>query len=250
MSKGHGWRRRALVAAASALGLAALAIVTNIATTSPPAWLGWLKPASHAWATLGGLVVAVVILAIASVRVEEDPPGGDKGPGPEDGEPPGRLGRVGVPPLPLYRVRRDEAVSSVRKLLLDQAGTGVVGIAGMSGLGKTMVAVMVTADAALLEQFADGVVWLPIGRRDTITTIRQADLLAVLKGSRPAVDDAWSGRLALSAATASRSLLVVLDDVLDGRPARGVRQPGPGLPGAGHLAGRRHRVCCRLLPPS
>ena len=136
------------------------------------------------------------------------PPGAHRPPHPEV-----RLPDV---PIPSERhVPRPGLLDDVRGLLVPGAGRGptLVGLVGMSGVGKTTVARAVADDAAVRARFTDGVAWLTAGP-DAKALDWQRQLAAML-GDASAIADVAAGRDRLRALLAGTPRLIVADDVWD-----------------------------------
>ena len=96
---------------------------------------------------------------------------------------PGKVGRlVNVPELPPNFLPRDEELKGIKELVFsgEKKATGItgvskkVGVQGMGGIGKSVLAAVVARDDGVRLAFPDGIFWLSIGR-----DIREADLLQI-----------------------------------------------------------------------
>jgi hypothetical protein len=136
-----------------------------------------------------------------------------------------------LPSLPEhYRPRVADAAVVLGKL---QSATGAVGITsparavglqGMGGIGKTVLATALVHDAHLRDAFPDGVIWLTFGRQ-TSALSKATELALALTGTRPSFESLAEARGQLGLYTAGKRLLVVLDDVWE----PGVADPFTGL---------------------
>jgi NB-ARC domain len=95
------------------------------------------------------------------------------------------LGRLhDVPALPPNYLPRRNELEPLRDALRhpDSRNVGITGVAqhlgllGMGGIGKSVLAAAVARDGEVREAFPDGVIWLAIGREVEIRS-RQADLV-------------------------------------------------------------------------
>ncbi|HYN38981.1 MAG TPA: NB-ARC domain-containing protein, partial [Rhodospirillales bacterium] len=126
----------------------------------------------------------------------------------------------GVPELPPHFLPRPETLGELKqKLLATDSGTvGVTGVAirvgvhGMGGIGKSVLAAALARDDEVRNAFPAGVFWVPLGQTPNLLT-RQADLYRQLTGQSAAFADAQQGRVALQEKLRERVCLVVLDDV-------------------------------------
>ncbi|HHH42050.1 MAG TPA: hypothetical protein ENK56_08620, partial [Chloroflexi bacterium] len=123
-----------------------------------------------------------------------------------------------VPDLPDHYIPREEDLARVREMLLRPEGevVGIVGVRGMGGIGKSVLAAALARDPAVQDAFPDGVVWLPLGREPDLTA-RQEDLALALTGRRERFRDDVQGKALLRLLVEDKAALVVLDDVWDAR---------------------------------
>jgi WD40 repeat protein len=128
--------------------------------------------------------------------------------------------RYNIPPLPEHYVPREEFLDPLRQALLGDgaAALGIVGVRGMGGIGKSVLAAALAHDLQVQAAFPDGVIWLPIGRMPNLPA-RQEELYLFLTGQRENFRDEIQGRGFLASALAGRACLVILDDVWDARHA-------------------------------
>lgn len=125
-----------------------------------------------------------------------------------------------VPELPPHFMPRPEALDRLRQLVLGEAEGPVVltgrarrvGVHGMGGIGKTVLAAALARDQALRQAFPDGIYWLTLGREPILTTL-QSQLARSLGGAESHIDDPQGGRALLRELLAGRRCLLVLDDV-------------------------------------
>ena len=146
----------------------------------------------------------------------------------------GRL--VKVPELPPHFLPRNEEVRVIIDLVLSQDSkttgiTGIstkVGVQGMGGIGKSVLAAMVARDEQIRKAFADGIFWLSIGR-----DIRDGDLLQIQSGLAKSLGDGSvfeslnEGREKLRELLANKACLLILDDVWIAKDAAAFDSLGP-----------------------
>jgi len=89
----------------------------------------------------------------------------------------------------------------------------LVGLVGMGGSGKSVLAAAAARDPKVTGAFPDGRFWLELGPDPPLLQL-QASLAAVLGDSRP-ITDVPNGRARLSRLLAERRCLLVLDNVWD-----------------------------------
>lgn len=135
-------------------------------------------------------------------------------------EPVPSLGQlIGVPSLPPHYLARAERLNALRDALrvdLDQpvvigGAAARVGVHGMGGIGKSVLAAALARDRKVREAFPDGIVWVPLGTLPDVPALQRRvhrDL-----GGDGAFDTEHQGRQALTELLADRSVLLVLDDV-------------------------------------
>jgi hypothetical protein len=128
----------------------------------------------------------------------------------------GNIGKLmgAVPPLHSHYLPRATELSALRDKVLCQE-VSRVGIAGMGGLGKSVLAASLAKDRSVRQAFRDGVIWVPIGKQPAITS-RQWDIAQAL-GRAPSTpfQDSIAGTAHLSTVLADKTCLIILDDVWD-----------------------------------
>ncbi|WP_200907187.1 NB-ARC domain-containing protein, partial [Ardenticatena maritima] len=119
-----------------------------------------------------------------------------------------------VPSLPDHYIPREEFLPPLREALLrsDATPLGIIGVQGMGGIGKSVLAAALARDLQVQAAFPDGVIWLEMGREPELTA-RQEDLYLILTGERENFKDPAQGRLFLAPALQEKACLVILDDV-------------------------------------
>lgn len=115
-----------------------------------------------------------------------------------------------VPPLPPAFLDRPEySEPLIEKLLSCSVTLGVTAIEGMGGVGKTTMALALCHDVRARAAFADGIVWLTIGKEaDLHIKGYLEDALAALNQ-----DFAVGSEAAYRSSFKDKAVLVVLDDV-------------------------------------
>jgi WD40 repeat protein len=119
-----------------------------------------------------------------------------------------------IPLAVSFEVRRPELLSQVLDALTGPSPEGrLVGLAGMGGAGKSVLAAAGARDPKMSEAFPDGRFWVELGPDPPLLQL-QAGLAAAL-GDRTPVTDVPQGRALLSRLLAERRCLIVLDNVQD-----------------------------------
>ncbi len=125
----------------------------------------------------------------------------------------------GAPELPPHYLPREEDLAGLKRKLLagveSVAITGqgqAVGVHGMGGIGKTVLASALTHDSEVRQAFPDGIYWLTIGQKPNLLDL-QNQLLRQLTGSKQTLTIQGESKDALREALEGRTALVVVDDV-------------------------------------
>ena len=132
---------------------------------------------------------------------------------------PRSMGKLhGVPDLsPHYLPREADLVGLKEKLLAGGASVGItgrssaVGVQGMGGIGKTVLAAALAHDSDVRQAFPDGIYWLTIGQTPNLLDL-QNQLLRQLTSSKETLTTAQEAKDALREALEGRTALVVVDD--------------------------------------
>jgi hypothetical protein len=122
--------------------------------------------------------------------------------------------RITAPPLPPHFVGRAAALVTARQMLVCESGPRVIGLHGMGGLGKTVLAQALCHDRVVQDAFFDAIIWLSVGSGDS-------DLLEQLREAGKALNDANGDYGSRGAASnqlrtllRGKAVLLVLDDVV------------------------------------
>jgi hypothetical protein len=137
-------------------------------------------------------------------------------------EDPGRLGQlVGVPLDEPHYVDRPDALVRLKERVLQgtelAAGitsanrSGRVGLHGMGGMGKTVLAQGFCHDAQVRRAFPDGIYWITIGQQPGLLA-QQTSLLQML-GESAMAESISRARELLRARLAGKRVLLVIDDL-------------------------------------
>jgi|GEM_PF-1039665 len=130
---------------------------------------------------------------------------------------PGRL--IGVPALPPnYRANRERLEALKSELLADlqrpvvvTGAAARVGVQGMGGIGKTVLAMSLARDLETRRAFPDGVCWVGVGQEPNILEL-QRNIMRALQGEAT-IENVDAGREALRLLFESKAMLLILDDV-------------------------------------
>jgi hypothetical protein len=146
---------------------------------------------------------------------------------------PPNLARLhGVPELPPHYLPREADLAGLKqKLLAGGANVGItgqssaVGVQGMGGIGKTVLAAALARDSEVRQAFPDGIYWLTIGQKPNLLDL-QNQLLRQL-GSKETLTTEQEAKDALREALEGRPALLVVDDAwtIDAADAFSVTAP-------------------------
>jgi WD40 repeat protein len=127
-----------------------------------------------------------------------------------------------VPALPPHFLERTPTVDNVIAALVEgdvrtpglESHERIVGISGMSGAGKSVIAASVARDADVRRAFFDGVAWLRLGQSPDLASIFR-QLGAAFGDDVENYRDVPTAQSQLPEALGDRVCLIVLDDVWD-----------------------------------
>src|SRR5580692_7192276 len=109
----------------------------------------------------------------------------------------------GVPELPPHYLPRAADLAGLKqKLLAGGANVGItrhssaVGVQGMGGIGKTVLASALAHDLEVRQMFPDGIYWLPVGQKPNLLDM-QNRLLGQLTGSKETLNTEQEAKDAL-----------------------------------------------------
>ena len=139
---------------------------------------------------------------------------------------------IGVPALPAHFLTRTDRLISLRDALrsgLDSpaplGGTAVhhqfhgiasvsrqVGLHGMGGIGKSVLANLLARDREVRKAFPDGIVWIGLGSLPSITSLMQR-VHQQLGGGDGLLTTEHEGQQKLKEILANKAVLLVIDDV-------------------------------------
>jgi WD40 repeat protein len=140
---------------------------------------------------------------------------------------------MGVPELPPHYREQPERLDALRDILLRDLRLPVVvtgaaarlGLSGMGGIGKSVLANAVVRHPEVRRAFRDGVFWISVGQKPRVTELQR--WVARQLGDESVISDEQSGTEKLRGLLAGRSALLVLDDVWQRRHAEAFPVAGP-----------------------
>jgi hypothetical protein len=125
-----------------------------------------------------------------------------------------RIPRIVIPPMPAHFGPREELLTRARAALLEPSridACRMVGLFGMGGSGKSVLARDLARDEQIRRAFPDGIVWIELGPAPNLLA-RQAQLAEAFGDARAAID--LQQELArLNTLLTGAACLVILDNV-------------------------------------
>jgi hypothetical protein len=124
-----------------------------------------------------------------------------------------------VPSLPQKFMAREKAVAAVRDLLFSSEGgssesIAVTAVAGMGGIGKTVLTIALCRDVSVRDAFPDGIAWITIGREwDGDFVARMREVAKALGDDLSAYDNPIACQTQYRNLLRGKAALVVIDDV-------------------------------------
>jgi hypothetical protein len=134
-----------------------------------------------------------------------------------------------VPNLPPHFLPRDEQLNPLKQKVLADTNQPVaitgksrhVGVQGMGGIGKTVLATALARDEEVRRAFPDGVIWITFGQTPQILTL-QSDVVEALGDKQASFTEINSGKTQLRKLLTDKTCLLILDDVWNLNDARRV----------------------------
>jgi tetratricopeptide (TPR) repeat protein len=125
-----------------------------------------------------------------------------------------------IPNLPFHFLKRSTDLDTLKNLVLSSSNqsTGItrsalrVGVYGMGGIGKSVLAAMLARDPEVRAAFPDGIFWITLGQEPPILA-RQLDLARSLGNASLPLQDVQQGKIHLSQLLGDKTCLLILDDV-------------------------------------
>ena len=139
-----------------------------------------------------------------------------------DPEPP--LGTLfAVPSLPPHflaqpdrlRALKDAVLADLHKPLVITGAGARVGLHGMGGIGKSVLASVLAHDRNIRQSFPDGVLWLPFGQQAQERLVHLQREAAIALGGEGLFNNESQGKAQLRELCLCKAALFVLDDIWD-----------------------------------
>ena len=127
-----------------------------------------------------------------------------------------------VPAEPPHYLLRNAELAKLRTMLTADIGCAeemtrqsrVLGVQGMGGVGKTVLAAALTRDASVHEAYPDGIFWLTVGAQPNVLNLLN-DVAAWIPDCDQAMATETEAGAKLRKALAGKRALLILDDVWD-----------------------------------
>lgn len=140
---------------------------------------------------------------------------------------PAPLGKLSnVPNLPLNFLPRLDEFKAIKTAVLVSTNQSIavtgtahrVGVQGMGGIGKSVLAAAIARDEEVRRAFPDGVLWVTLGQTLMLTSW-QSHLAEVLGAGQRTFTDVQLGKAFLGELLADKACLLILDDVWQAKHA-------------------------------
>ena len=124
-----------------------------------------------------------------------------------------------VPPIPADLIERSVSYQRLKEEVLAHGMVGLtgrvvsVGVQGLAGVGKTVLAQTLAHDADIRRSFPDGIYWLTVGQRSDLWSLQVSLLQKLDPAAAPAT--LVEARALLKQRLEGQRVLLVLDDVWD-----------------------------------
>ncbi len=138
-----------------------------------------------------------------------------------------------IPNLPPHYSARPEYLNTLKRAIRRRdtarpgiTGRGVVGIQGMGGIGKTVLAAALARDPDIQEAYAEGILWVVVGKQPDLLEL-QVELAAAAGEPERTFSSVHQGKRELGQLFEERRILLVLDDVWEAEHAAKLDVVGP-----------------------
>ncbi len=136
-----------------------------------------------------------------------------------------------APDLPETFIQRPDEFGRLKNLLLspdrNQPVAITTALSGAGGFGKTTLAAALCQDEDIIENFDDGVLWVPLGQNPSVLG-SLVTVYAALTGERPGFASEQDAAFHLGQKLEDRTCLLVIDDVWDESHLRPFQRGGKG----------------------
>lgn len=124
---------------------------------------------------------------------------------------------ITAPPLPVNYVARDQDLNSLRSLVVADGGNrhiALAALAGMGGIGKTVLAQALCSDVQVQRRFPDGIIWLSIGQESEGDIVgRMREIAKALSDPLVSYDTPQGSINQYRTSIQNKAALIILDDI-------------------------------------
>ncbi|MCX5645228.1 MAG: NB-ARC domain-containing protein [Phycisphaerae bacterium] len=139
----------------------------------------------------------------------------------------------GVPSLPphflarpdLLRQVKDALLADLKKPVVITGADARVGMHGMGGIGKSVLAVAIARDREVRRSYPDGIIWLTVGQQPDLVRLQHD--VARHFGNKEHFDSEPQGQGVLRRLLTQKAVLLVLDDVWSASDTQAFNVLGP-----------------------
>jgi NB-ARC domain/TIR domain len=127
-------------------------------------------------------------------------------------------------------VARPLEFDALKKELLNNKGDAIAvtaALKGAGGYGKTTLARKLAHDADIQDAYFDGILWVELGEKPTNLLSILSDLVEILTGDRPGLENSNIAASKLAEALGDRRILIIVDDVWREQDLRPFLRGGP-----------------------
>jgi hypothetical protein len=120
-----------------------------------------------------------------------------------------------APEPPVDFVERPVEFEALKQKLLDAKGDSVAitaALRGAGGYGKTTLAKALAHDPDIEDAYFDGILWVELGEKPENLLSIVADLIEIMNGERPGLENLNAAAAKLGEALGDRRVLLVIDD--------------------------------------
>jgi tetratricopeptide (TPR) repeat protein/transcriptional regulator with XRE-family HTH domain len=135
-----------------------------------------------------------------------------------------------IPLQPAVRlVGRDVEINHLKKRLLSSGNAALTALNGLPGVGKTALAIELVHDQEIRAHFSDGILWAALGPEPHVPGLlsRWGTMLGISSTETASLSDSEAWATALHRAIATRTMLLVIDDVWQLEEALALKVGGP-----------------------